>query len=55
MLDQRNDRLVLHREPTPRRYADVRTLERGESVAPLAFSDVSFTVDGLLGAPREAS
>ncbi len=55
VVDQRNDRLVLHREPTPRGYADVRTLERGESVAPLAFSEVSFTVDELLGAPREES
>ena len=51
VLDQRNDRLVLHREPTPRGYAAVRTLERGESVAPLAFSETAFTVDELLGAP----
>ena len=55
VLDQRNDRLVLHREPTPRGYAAVSTLERGESVSPLAFSEMAFTVDELLGAPGSSS
>ena len=53
VLDQRHDRLVLHREPTPRGYASVRTLARGESVAPLAFPETQFAVDQLLGAPPE--
>ncbi len=49
VLDQRGDRLVLHRDPTPRGYSTVRTLVRGESIAPLAFPENSFTVDELLG------
>ena len=49
VLDQRGDRLVAHREPTARGYSAVRTLVRGESIAPLAFPENTFTVDELLG------
>ena len=49
VLDQRGDRLVVHREPTPRGYATVRTLTRGQSISPLAFPDVAFAADELLG------
>ena len=51
VLDQRGDRLVAHHDPTPRGYATVRTLARGGSIAPLAFPEILFTVDQLLGEP----
>lgn len=51
VLDQRGDRLVVHRQPTPRGYATVRTLTRGQSIAPLAFPDIAFVVDELMGQP----
>ena len=40
---------VVHREPTAHGYASVRNIARGETIAPLAFPDVSFTVDEILG------
>lgn len=49
IVDIPNDRLVIHREPTPNGYASVQSMTRGESVSPLAFSDVAFTVDEILG------
>ena len=51
VLDQRGDRLVAHHDPTPRAYTTVRTLARGESIAPLTFPEIVFTVDQLLGEP----
>jgi hypothetical protein len=39
----------VHREPTADGYASVRTLARGERVSPLAFPDVTFSVDEILG------
>jgi Uma2 family endonuclease len=42
-------RLVIHREPTATGYANVRELPRGASISPLAFPDVTFTADELLG------
>ena len=55
VLDRRNDRLVLHRDPMPRGYGAIRTLVRGESIAPLAFPEIVLTIDELLGAPPPAS
>jgi Uma2 family endonuclease len=49
VIDLRGDRLVVHREPTPDGYASVRTLSRGEAISPLAFPDVAFTADEILG------
>jgi Uma2 family endonuclease len=49
VLDQRGDRVVVHRDPTPRSYATVRTLGRGESISPLAFPEILFTIQELLG------
>jgi len=49
VLDLQGDQLFVHRDPTPDGYASVRTLARGESVSPLAFPDVIFTVDEILG------
>ena len=49
VADLPGDTLVVHREPTADGYASVRTLARGESISSLAFADVSFTVDEILG------
>jgi Uma2 family endonuclease len=48
VLDQRGDRLIVHRDPTPRGYATVRALSRNESIAPLAFPEIPLTVADLL-------
>jgi Uma2 family endonuclease len=39
----------VHRQPGTRGYRDVRTRHRGETLSPLAFPDVSFAVDEVLG------
>jgi len=39
----------VHREPTNAGYGDVRVLRRGERLSPLAFPDLTLTVDELLG------
>jgi len=49
VVDLPGDGVVVHCEPTADGYASVRTLARGETIAPLAFPDVSFTVDEILG------
>ena len=49
VIDIPNDRLLVHREPAPDGYANVRTLARGDAISPLAFPDVTFTVDEILG------
>jgi Uma2 family endonuclease len=49
VLDLRGDRLVVNRDPTPRGYATTRILSRGESISPLAFPEITITVDELLG------
>ncbi len=49
VLDLLGGRLLVHRDPTPRGFADVRILGRGELISPLAFPAISFTVDELLG------
>jgi Uma2 family endonuclease len=49
VLDQRGDRVVVHRDPAPRGYATVQTLGRGQSICPLAFPEVLFTTQEVLG------
>jgi Uma2 family endonuclease len=49
LLDMVMQRLEVHRQPTPDGYQDVRSLQRGESVAPQAFPQLVLTVDVLLG------
>lgn len=41
--------LRVHRRPAGREYAEIRSLAPGESVSPLAFPDVSFPVERLIG------
>lgn len=49
VVDIPHDQLWVQRDPTPDGYTSVRTLQRGETVSPLAFPDVAFTVDEILG------
>ena len=49
LLDVATQRLEAHRHPTPAGYQDIRSLQRGESVAPQAFPQLVLTVDALLG------
>src|SRR6266446_3923031 len=49
LLNMSAQRLEVHRHPSPDGYQNVRSLQRGESVAPLAFPDLTLTVDALLG------
>jgi Uma2 family endonuclease len=51
VLDLTQDRLMIHREPTADGYASVVELPRGETISPVAFPDVSFSADDILGAP----
>lgn len=49
VVDLHNDRMHVHREPTGDGYASVEVAERGMTVNPLAFPDVEFTADEILG------
>jgi Uma2 family endonuclease len=51
IVDLTQDRLLIHREPTADGYARVVELPRGESISPIAFPDLSFTADEILGPP----
>ena len=43
------DAIQVYRDPRDGRYADVRTLRRGETMVPLAFPDLALRVDEILG------
>jgi Uma2 family endonuclease len=49
VVDIPHDLLWVHREPTANGYASVTSMRRGESIAALAFPDVVFTTDEILG------
>ncbi|HET9208804.1 MAG TPA: Uma2 family endonuclease [Thermoanaerobaculia bacterium] len=49
LVDLNSDTLFVYRRPSPEGYQDVRAYRRGESVAPEAFPDVSFTLEEILG------
>ncbi|HZO28259.1 MAG TPA: Uma2 family endonuclease [Chloroflexota bacterium] len=49
VADLQGDQVWVHREPTPNGYSSVTTVARGESISTLAFPDVTFTVDEILG------
>jgi Uma2 family endonuclease len=49
LVDLNSETLFVYRRPSPEGYQDVRAYRRGESVAPEAFPQVSFTVDEILG------
>ncbi|MDQ3504080.1 MAG: Uma2 family endonuclease, partial [Actinomycetota bacterium] len=43
------DQIIVCRDPAPAGYATVRVARRGESISPLAFPDLTITVDAILG------
>jgi Uma2 family endonuclease len=49
VVDLQGHRLVVHREPTPDGYASIVTVNRGKTIGALAFPDVTFTADEILG------
>ena len=49
IADLDGERMLVHREPQRRRYASVVTVERGDLLTPLAFPDLTLTLDDVLG------
>lgn len=49
VADLRGERILVHREPDVDRFRVVRTLRRGDRIAPLAFPDRELDVGELLG------
>lgn len=49
LFDLTGDVLLVHLDPAPTGYRTIRTLRRGEVVAPAAFPDRQLAVDDLLG------
>jgi Uma2 family endonuclease len=49
VVDVRNERIEIYRDPRGTEYASYRLALRGDSVTFAAFPDVVFTVDELLG------
>lgn len=49
LQDLRNKAILVHRDPSPQGYRDVKILRRGERLSPLAFPDLVIEVDALLG------
>jgi Uma2 family endonuclease len=49
LVDLAGDRLEVHRDPQAGRYRHTRTFERGESVGPEAFPDLTAAIADLLG------
>jgi Uma2 family endonuclease len=49
LVDLQADVLVVYRDPSPEGYCLVRTVRRGETLAPLAFPDRPLAADDILG------
>lgn len=49
VVDLSGDRIVIHRGPTANGYASVESVIRGQTLAALAFPEITFTVDQILG------
>jgi Uma2 family endonuclease len=49
LLDLTTERVEVFREPSGGRYREIVRLERGASLAPLAFPDLTLAADELLG------
>jgi Uma2 family endonuclease len=54
LVDLTKNTVGVYRDPGPKGYQTVRTLRRGDKVAPLAFPDQEFAVAAILGEPDEA-
>ena len=49
LVDLTTSRIEIYREPTVEGYRDVQIFLRGQSITPVAFSDLTVAVDDLLG------
>jgi len=49
--DAKQDVLYVYRDPRSNSYAVCTELHRGDSVSPIAFPEIQFTIDYLLGEP----
>ncbi len=49
LVDVNNQCVEVYRQPSPNGYEEVRRYQRGESLAMLAFLDINFALDELLG------
>jgi Uma2 family endonuclease len=49
--DLNNDCLLVYRDPHAEGYRSTVTLKREDSVSPIAFPEIHFTIDDLLGEP----
>jgi Uma2 family endonuclease len=44
-----NDMIWVYRNPSPKGYLDIKAYRRGEQITILAFSDITLTVNDILG------
>ncbi|HEY7295847.1 MAG TPA: Uma2 family endonuclease [Dehalococcoidia bacterium] len=51
IFDIGGDRALIHRRPRGRRYTDIQTVQRGGTLAPLAFPELTIKLDDVLGPP----
>ncbi|HEV8584980.1 MAG TPA: Uma2 family endonuclease [Methylomirabilota bacterium] len=49
LCDLVTERVEVYREPAGETYRDVETMDRGQTVSPLALPDVTVAIDDLLG------
>lgn len=49
LVDVSDRSVEVYRQPSPSGYGDVRRYQRGENITMLAFPDINFTLDELLG------
>ncbi|HLZ71628.1 MAG TPA: Uma2 family endonuclease [Dehalococcoidia bacterium] len=52
VFDLRGDRALVHRRPRGRRYTGVTVVERGGTLTPLAFPELTIALDDVLGPPQ---
>ena len=49
LQDVRNAALLVHRDPSPQGYREVKIFHRGERLSPLAFPDLVIEISAILG------
>jgi Uma2 family endonuclease len=49
LVDLDQDRVEVHRDPSPEGYRDVRAITRSEALAPVAFPDLDLRAQDVLG------
>jgi len=49
LVDLDQDRVEVHRDPSPEGYRDVRAINRSEALAPVAFPDLDLRAQDVLG------